>query len=151
MTDRQKRPAQTPCVSGAVFYPTRKIGDFSRGGPDYTPQSVLIALRYFAGTPIFTPREKSEIFPREPRLYPTKCPHYIPVLCGDPDFYPTRKIGDFPAGTPIFAPQSVLIPFRFGMETLFDAANFGWREKVAEKGGKSRCIARVRVDLRLPI
>ena len=36
-------------------------------------------------------------------------------------------------------------------ETLFDAVNFGWREKVAEKGGKSRCIARVRVDLRLPI
>lgn len=36
-------------------------------------------------------------------------------------------------------------------ETLFDAANFAGREKVAEKGGKSRCIARVRVDLRLPI
>ena len=38
---------------GAFFYPTRKIGDFSRGDPDF---------------------------------YPTKCPHFIPVLCGDLGF-----------------------------------------------------------------
>ena len=32
----------------------------------FTPQSVLAALWYFAGTPTFTPREKSEIFPAPP-------------------------------------------------------------------------------------